>query len=156
MYTHAPTLYTGNNPPRIAGPTTLLVNLGEVAEIRLNVTDDRNIFNISVIGGLPRNATLSQSDEKSTEFTFKWFSDDIVNISLTFEAKDDFEAISVHNVQVQLCACENSGNCTTDGLLIVTGNTLVLNCECPEGKLLYYSASVWLSVWLLACITGIE
>ena len=39
-----------NNPPRILGPTVLKVTLGQEAEIRLNVTDDRNNFNVSVIG----------------------------------------------------------------------------------------------------------
>ena len=126
--------FVANNPPRISGPTTLYITLGEEAELRLNVTDDRNQFNVSLIGGLPANATLSSSTEDSTEVVFKWFSQDIVNITLTFEAKDDFEAVSVHNVQVQVCACENGGNCTTEGLLSITGSTLILNCQCPEGR----------------------
>ena len=127
-------LYTANTPPRISGPKTLFLTLGEAAELRLNVTDDSNQFNISLIGGLPDNATLSQSTEDSTEFVFKWFPREIINISLIFEAEDNFEAMSIHNVQVQVCACENGGNCTTEGLLSVTGSTLVLNCQCPEGR----------------------
>ena len=74
------------------------------------------------------------ASEDSTEIIFKWFADEVVNISLKFEAKDDFQAVSVHSVQVQLCACENGGNCTTDGLLTITGDTLVLACNCPEGN----------------------
>ena len=127
-------LPTANTPPQISGPKTLFLTLSEEAELRLNVTDDSNQFNISLIGGLPDNATLSLSTEDSTEVVFKWFSQEIVNISLIFEAEDNFEAVSIHNVQVQVCACENGGNCTTEGLLSVAGSTIVLNCQCPEGK----------------------
>ena len=40
------------------------------------------------------------------------------NISLTFYATDTLNASSLLNVQVQQCACHNSGNCTLLGAVI--------------------------------------
>ena len=59
-------------------------------------------------------------------------------LNLTIVAMDpNLENISsFFNPVVQLCACENGGNCTTDGLLANDFSFIILNCECPEGKLL--------------------
>ena len=99
------------------------------------MTDDNNNYNVSVIGGLPGNSTLSS--DGVMEYVFKWYLVQAVNVSLMFEAKDNFDAVSVLNVQVQICACENDGNCTVDGLLSISGSSIVLNCQCLEGTTSY-------------------
>ena len=132
-------VWTANNPPRITGPTTLFIRLGVEAELTFNVMDDNNNYNVTVLGGLPDNSTLSLKSNDADgvmEYVFKWQLLELVNVSLLFEAKDDFNAASVLNVQLQICACENGGNCTTDGLFSISGSSILLNCQCPEGIVL--------------------
>ena len=98
------------------------------------VTDDNNLFNVSAIGGLPVNSTLTANPgNDSTEYTFRWTIFEIVDVSLMFEARDERSAVSVLSVQVQMCACRNGGECTLDGLLSSSDRTVVLNCNCPQG-----------------------
>ena len=124
-----------NTPPRILGPNSLFVTLGEEAVLVFNVTDDKNTFNVSTLNGLPVNSTLTpMAMDGFTEFVFRWNIYEVVNRSLMFEARDELDAVSVLNVQVQICACQNGGNCTLGGLLSTTASTIVLNCECSEGQ----------------------
>ena len=123
-----------NMPPVIVGPPTLLVTLGEEAELVFTVTDDNNLFNVSVVGGLPVNSTLTSTPQDGfMSYTFSWTIFEIVDVSLMFEARDERNAVSVLSVQVQICACQNGGECTLDGLLSSSDRTVVLNCNCPEG-----------------------
>ncbi len=124
-----------NTPPLIAGPSVLVVTLGQEAELVFSVTDDNNNLSVSLIGGLPINSTLTVSPmDGFSEVTFRWTITEIVDVSLLFEARDERNAVSVLNVQVQICACENGGDCTVEGLPSVVGSTLVLNCDCPQGR----------------------
>ena len=124
-----------NSPPIITGSSTLSVTLGQEAVFVFTVTDDNNLFNVSAIGGLPINATLTSNPGNiSTEYTYRWTIFEVVNVSLMFEARDERSAVSVLSVQVQICACQNGGECTLDGLLSSSDRTVVLNCNCPEGN----------------------
>ncbi len=38
--------------------------------------------------------------------------------------------------QIQICGCENGGNCTIDGISETSANPLILICNCPEGKII--------------------
>ena len=123
-----------NNPPVIVGPPTLLVTLGEEAELVFTVIDDNNLFKVFVVGGLPVNSTLTFTPHNGfTSFTLRWTIFEIVDVSLMFEARDERSAVSVLSVQVQICACQNGGECTLNGLLSSSDRTVVLNCNCPEG-----------------------
>ena len=51
----------------------------------------------------------------------------IVTMDLNFE-----NISSLFKPVVQLCACENGGNCTTDGLLDIDYRSVVLNCDVLE------------------------
>ena len=127
-----------NNPPRISGPNTLFVVLEEETQLTFNVTDDKNNFTVSVPNGLPMGATLTSNTVNGvTEYTFSWTLYELVDVSLIFEARDELNAVAVLNVQVQICACKNGGNCTLEGLLSITNETVVLNCQCPDGKMFY-------------------
>ncbi|XP_064385443.1 uncharacterized protein LOC135334236 isoform X4 [Halichondria panicea] len=122
-----------NTPPLIAGPSVLVITLGQEAELVFSVTDDNNNLSVSLIGGLPINSTLTVSPMNGfSEVTFRWTITEIVDVSLLFEARDERNAVSVLSVQVQICACDNGGDCTVDGLRSTVGSTLVLNCDCPE------------------------
>ncbi len=130
--------FSVNTPPLIAGPSVLVVTLGQEAELVFSVTDDNNNLSVSLIGGLPINSTLSVSPMNGfSEVTFLWTITEIVDVSLLFEARDERNAVSVLIVQVQICACENGGDCTVDGLRSTVGSTLVLNCDCPDGMIAF-------------------
>ena len=101
-----------------------------------NVTDDSNNFTVSLDGGLPSNSQLQQVDNTSV-YVFTWSLSSVGNYSLVFQALDQLGASSVLSVQVQICACERDGNCTLNGLLDTSGNSIVLNCECPAGMFVY-------------------
>ena len=126
----------------IVGPPSLLVTLGVEAELIFTVTDDNNLFNVSVVGGLPVNSTFTSIIQNDfTEYTFRWTIFEIVDVSLMFEARDERSAVSVLNVQVQICACENGGECALDGPLSSSESTVVLNCDCPEGTFVTFQCS---------------
>ena len=38
--------------------------------------------------------------------------------------------------QIEICGCENGGNCTTEGTT-PSSNPRILNCLCPQGTHLY-------------------
>ena len=83
---------------------------------------------------LPSGVQLNNPDGNS--WTITWTSANNTSVlSLTLVAMDiNFENISsFFNPVVQLCACENGGNCTTDGLLDIDYSFVILNYECPGG-----------------------
>ncbi len=98
------------------------------------VSDDNNNFRVSVIGGLPAESSLTIVPmDGFSEARFLWTPNEIVDVSLVFEARDERDAVSVLRVQVLFCACENGGECNDFGLGSPSGDTVLLNCDCPDG-----------------------
>ena len=130
-----------------------MVTLGQEAELAFSVTDDNNISSVSLIGGLPVNSTLMVSPMNGfSEVTFRWTITEIVDVALLFVARDDRGAVSVLNVQVQICACENGGDCTE--VQSTAESTVVLNCDCLEGMMLYsYGVITGLSALMIPHIS---
>ena len=129
----------GNTPPVITGPTMLRLELNVEATLRFNVTDDKNMFELTTVNGLPENATLvSTPQDGYTEYLFSWTISSAVTRSLMFEARDGLNASAVLSVQLQVCACMNSSDCTIEGILDTTVANVQLNCECSEGNFLNY------------------
>ena len=125
-------------PPNITAPKTFMATVGEESVYTFTVTSDsQNIIVIILHEGeetLPSGVQLNNPDGDS--YTITWIpSDNTSVLNLTIVAMDpSLENItSFFNPVVQLCACENGGNCTTDGLLTNDFSFVVLNCECPEG-----------------------
>ena len=130
---YLPILYLANFPPIINGSSSLYIVLGEEARFTFNVTDDKNMYNVTVTGGLPVNSALTSTPmDGYSEYLFTWNHHEAVNTSLSFEAKDELDAVSMLIVQVYICACQNGGNCTLNGVFS-SHSTVVLNCICPEG-----------------------
>lgn len=101
------------------------------------VSDDHNNFTLMVEGGLPDNATLHNN---GSYYILTWtFSNPIDQLSvfnntIHIVAKDELNATSLLVPQIQICACGEGGNCTSEGLLNASVNPLILNCECSEGQ----------------------
>jgi len=125
-------------PPNITAPETFMATVGEESVYAFTVSSDsENIVVIILHEGeetLPSGVQLNNSNSDS--YTITWTpADNTAVLNLTIVAMDqNFENISsTFNPVVQLCACVNGGNCTTDGLLATDFSFVVLNCECPEG-----------------------
>ena len=134
-----PKKFIANYPPVTRGPQVLFINLNETAYFQFNVTDDQNIslVNVFAVDGLPAGSNLTSTlRDGYTDFTFEWIIEEVVSQTLRFVAEDELEARSVLNVQVQICACLY-GNCTMDGVRS-NASTVLLNCECPEGRTILY------------------
>ena len=115
-----------------------MATVGEESVYTFTVTSDsQNIIVIILHEGeetLPSGVQLNNSDGDS--YTITWTPPDNISVlNLTIVAMDPtFRNISsFFNPVVQLCACENEGNCTTDGLLPSDFTFIIMNCECPEG-----------------------
>ena len=122
-----------NNPPNITSEDSVFrVDVGEENTYIFRVTDT-NDFNVTVEGGAPEGSTLSGNEDGT--YTFKWTPTDIPTTELTFLAIDVLEAAAVHTPLIQVCACFNGGECTTQGVPSTDRLIQNLTCLCTEGKL---------------------
>ena len=117
------------------GTNMLRLDIDVMATLRFNVSDDKDIFNTTVVGGLPDNSKLMPTAmDGFTEYEFTWTLSAVESArSIMFEARDELNASAVLNVQVQICACMNKSDCTIEGITDTTASSIVLNCECSEG-----------------------
>lgn len=120
-----------NFPPTLSGSDAFQVILGQESVYVFNATDQGDNFTVTINGDRPVNSSLENS---GSVYTFSWTLRELANASVSFMATDSFGAVSMLDPQVQICACENSGSCTVEGLSSTTGDPLLLNCECTQGK----------------------
>ena len=109
-----------------------MVTVGIESSYSFTVVDPGDVFTVGAVGGLPNGAALEEGPNGL--YTFTWTLDQVQDISLHFYAKDSLEAVSAISVQVYICACENSGNCTLNGVLSTGADSVVMRCECPLGE----------------------
>ena len=115
-----------------------MATVGEESVYTFTVSSDSQ--NISVVilhegeETLPSGVQLNNPDGDS--YTITWTPADNTSVlNLTIVAIDNDQNISsIFNPFIQLCACINEGNCTSDGLLNTHYDFIVLNCECPKGE----------------------
>ncbi|XP_065910791.1 mucin-like protein isoform X2 [Dysidea avara] len=124
-------------PPNITAPEIFLATVGTESVYTFTVTSDSDNINVMVLHGgegmLPDGVVVNDLDGDSYSIT--WTADNSTVLNLTIVAIDtDKENISsLFNPVVHLCACENGGVCTTEGLLNIDFSFVILNCNCPEG-----------------------
>ena len=100
----------------------------------LTVEDEGDFF-FTVQGGLPENSLLEKVG--NGEFRFSWNLQRVTNRPLIFVANDSLGASSIFVPNVEICACENGGICTSVNLpTITTTNVNIKKCSCNEG--IYY------------------
>ena len=119
-----------------------MATVGEDSVYTFTVSSDSQNVNVIILHegeeALPSGVLLNNPDGDS--YTITWTPADNTSVlNLTIVALDpNLENISsIFNPFVQLCACENGGNCTTDGLLGSDFSFVILNCVCPEGTSTY-------------------
>ena len=130
---------TDSFPPNITAPEIFLATVGNESVYTFTViSDSDHSINVTVLHGgedtLPDGVVFNDLDGDSYSIT--WSADNSTVLNLTIVANDpsNENVSSMFIPTVHLCACENGGNCTTNGLLNTDFTFVVLNCECPEGK----------------------
>ena len=124
-------LDTENFPPNISADTVFRVSTGAESLYYLTVLDPGDNITLNVQGGLLQSSVLELVGDD--QFIFRWNLLEPTTEPLVFIATDSSGASSSFIPTVEVCACVNGGNCTLDGIL--TGNsTLIMNCQCPQGK----------------------
>eukprot|EP00731_Ephydatia_muelleri_P009511 Em0005g97a len=114
-------------PPAIRGNASYMVIIGQPSYYYF-VVEDTNDVTVGVVGGVPPDATLVST---RGQHTFTWTLGWVQNVSLVFFAIDSSNLTSFLSVQVELCACQNGGNCTLDGLVgVASGQSVIMNCVC--------------------------
>ena len=115
-----------------------MATVGEESVYTFTVSSDSQNINVIILHEgeetLPSGVQLNNPDGDS--YTITWTPADntaLLNITIVAADLNMKNISSIFNPVVQLCACENGGNCTTDGLLINDFSFIVLNCECLEG-----------------------
>ena len=126
-------------PPNITAPEMFTATVGEESVYTFTVSSDsQNIIVIILHEGeetLPSGVQLNNPDGDS--YTITWAPDDntsVLNLTIVAMDSNNDNISSFFDPVVQLCACKNGGNCTTDGLLANDLSFIVLNCECSQGK----------------------
>ena len=131
------TLYcTDNFPPNMTGSDTFRVTVGQEAVYQFTVIDDSgDNFTVEVVGGIPPNATLSDDGEGS--YTFTWTLLEPTTTELVFTAVDSEGAGSALTPLVEVCACTNGGDCTLSGEPFNVSSTVIMNCDCTRGTVIF-------------------
>ena len=116
-----------------------MATVGEESVYTFTVSSDIENINVMILHEgketLPSGVQLNNPDGDS--WTITWRPADntsVLNLTIVAVHLNMNNISSVFNPIVLLCACDNGGNCTTDGLPPFD-SFATLNCDCPEGKL---------------------
>ena len=104
------------------------MNLRETSVYTFTVTDESGSPDVTVQGPV----TYSLTPNGDT-YTFSWTVSEVINYTLMFVAVDPMNAVSTLSPRVEICACQNSGSCTLEGILGTEGNVVDMECECTPG-----------------------
>ena len=133
MYNINVVKFLDNFPPRFDGPDTFRVNVGETSTYTFTVANENNIFQITVQG--PPTSDIYSLTSNGSTYTFSWRVVEVVDFSIMFRADESVQLVStsVLSPLVEVCACQNNGSCTRDGVLGIQGNIIDMQCECTPG-----------------------
>ena len=126
--------FSANNPPMMFGPGSFLVTYGQQSVYSFNVSDDSDDApSVMLMGDPPAATTLTHVGEGKYEFswTLQTLPENVS--SLVFVATDSMEAVSTLSPLLEVCACQNDGNCSSDEILSSVHNVIVMDCICHEG-----------------------
>ena len=157
-YTFLLPLSAANLPPVITSSVTgvLTISPSSPLTFTISVTDDNDDTSITPMAVSPPDSSLSLQQQPGS-FTFQWQLPELMeeqevsekprSASLTLlplplslkvsdiviVATDSHGAATVFSPQVEICACQNEGNCTTEGATVSSDLLLILNCICSPG-----------------------
>ena len=152
-------LSAANLPPVITSSVTgvLTISPSSPLTFTISVTDDNDNTSITPMVVSPPDYSLSQQQQPGS-FIFQWqlpelmeeqeVSEKNLNLPLLLPspsplslkvsdivivATDSHRAATVFSPQVEICACQNEGNCTAEGATVSSDLLLILNCICSPG-----------------------
>lgn len=114
------------------------VVVGELRIFPILVTDvNGDTFTLTFSGGVVNAASSSLAQNSSGQYSFSILISDFSELDvvqpLVFVVTDERNASSELVQRVEVCACVNDGDCTSDGIL-GTDSTIVQTCLCPDGE----------------------
>ena len=56
-----------------------------------------------------------------------------IGVPIIIVATDSMNVVSTLSPTIEICACQNGGNCTLDGVLATGQDIIIMLCECPPG-----------------------
>ena len=128
-------------PPSITAPESFMATVGEESVYTFTVSSSSDDISVIILHEgeetLPSGVQLNNPDGGSYNIT--WTPADntsVLNLTIVAMDPNADNISSFFNPVVQLCACVNGGNCTTEGLLANDLSFVVLKCKCPGG--MYY------------------
>ena len=134
-------LYLAENfPPNISANVVFRVNTDSESVYSLTVTDPGDNITLT-LQEQPQNSNLKLAGDG--EYTFYWNLSEPTTEPLVFIATDMSGASTSFVPTVEVCACVNGGNCTLDGV-VTSNSTVVLNCQCPQGKFIQDIDMLWI------------
>lgn len=94
---------------------------------------DEDIDNVQItVEGPPVDAFSLIPNGNS--YTLTITVDEVIDYSIMIVAVDSMNAVSTLSPRVEVCNCQNGGNCTLDGILDTDDNVIVMLCQCTPGK----------------------
>lgn len=106
----------------------LEITVGMAVSYTFTVMDDDS-FTVGLVD-MPAGSQVLQNGQM---YTFQWTVNEVDDVvPLTFYARDSMDATAVLSPRVDVCACQNNGECTSDGAT-ATDNVAILNCLCSQG-----------------------
>ncbi|XP_035686712.1 mucin-like protein [Branchiostoma floridae] len=123
-------------PPLISGPDAVYVNLGDVVEIQVNVSDPAGL-NLTIETGdeVPADVSVSFNGD---DVTLLWnvTSDEIFNLQLV--ATNTENSSAEYWPVVYMCSCRNNGSCNTSNSMdpsLVSDDKrfVIMDCVCQDG-----------------------
>lgn len=116
------------------GSNTFRVTVGEFSTYSFTVTDESEGVQVQVEGPAEDTYFLNVTNNN---YEFNWALIETSSVSVvTFVATDTLGVSSILSPRVEVCACRNGGNCTTNGILGIDSNAVIMRCECSLGKIL--------------------
>jgi len=123
----------GNTPPEIKGPTEINVTLNQETEFSIEALDADNDTITIEIDDLPAGAMFNFSKLNNMAH-FVWRPVNASNVTLEFVATDSKNDSSVLSVVINMCKCENDGECDfTEFVGDNSGAFRLVGCNCSDG-----------------------
>lgn len=105
------------------------MTVGQTSTYTFTVTDEEESIDVTVLG-----LDSSSLTQDGNIYTFSWTITAVVNDPITFVATDSMNVVSTLSPLIEVCNCQNGGNCTLEGVLSIENNTIDMNCQCTPGN----------------------
>lgn len=114
----------------LSGLTTFRVIVGSTSSYIFTAVDTDDVV-VTIEGPPASHYTLIQN---GNSYTLNFLVSSVFTYETMIVAMDTMDVASTLNPRVEICACQNGGNCTLDGIITQTSNVVDMLCMCTSGK----------------------